>query len=52
MVRLILKNNKFDKAHMPNWSSDKYKFIGIDTHNFMSNHPTKRNVFLRNEIRQ
>ena len=52
MVRIIIKRNKFDKAHMPNWSSDKYKVIGIDKDNFLLNHPTKRKVFLRREIRK
>ena len=51
MVRIMVKN-KFDKAHMPNWSSEKYKVIGIDNNNFLLNHPTKRKVFLRHEIRK
>ena len=51
MVRIMIKN-KFDKAHMPSWSSDKYKVIRIDTNNFLLDHPTKRKVFLRHEIRK
>ena len=51
MVRIMIKHNKF-KAHMPNWSSEKYKIIGIDNNNFLLNHPTKREVFLRHEIRK
>ena len=47
MVRIMVKHDKFDKAHMPNWPSEKYKVIGIDNNNFMLNHPTKRKVFLR-----
>lgn len=50
MVRIIIKNNKFDKAHMPNWSSEQSKVLGIDKHNFLLNHPTKQTVFLRHEI--
>ena len=30
MVRIMIKTNKFDKAHMPNWSSETYKVLGID----------------------
>ena len=43
----MIKTNKFDKAHMPNWSSETYKVLGIDKQktNFMSNHPTKQTVF-------
>ena len=53
MVRIMIKNNKFDKAHMPNWSSEKYKVLGIDENNFILNHhPTKRKVFIRHEIRK
>ena len=40
MVRIMVKKNKFDKAHMPNWSLEKYKVIGIDNNNFLLNHPT------------
>ena len=46
----MIKRNKFDKAHMPNWLSEKYKVIGIDKNSFLLNHPTKRKVFLRHEI--
>ena len=52
MFRIILKNNKFDKAHMPNWSSEKYKVLGIGKNNFLLSHPTKRKVFMRHEIRK
>ena len=48
----MVKNNKFDKAHMPNWSSEQYKVIGIDGHDLLLNHPTRRKVFLRHEIRK
>ena len=48
----MINNNKFDKAHMPNWSSEKYKVIGIGNNNFLLNHPTKRKLFLRHEIRK
>ena len=42
-VRIMIKTNKFDKAHMPNWSSEKYKVLGIDKqNNFLLNRPTKR----------
>ena len=30
MVRIMIKHNKFDKAHMPNWSIETYKVLGID----------------------
>jgi len=52
MVRIMIKHNKFDKAHMPNWTSGKYKVIGIDKTKFLLNHPTKRKVWLRHEIRK
>ena len=52
MVRIMLKMNKFDKAHMPNWSSEKYQVIGTENNNFLLNHPTKRKVFLRHGIRK
>ena len=52
MVRIMIKKNKFDKAHMPNWSSEKYKVLGIDENNFILNHPTKRKICLRHEIRK
>ena len=52
MVRIMIKNIKFDKAHMPNWSLDKYKVLGIDNNTFLLNHPTKRKVWLRHEIRK
>ena len=29
----MIKTNKFDKAHMPNWSLEKYKVLGIDDNN-------------------
>ena len=29
MVRIMIKHNMFDKAHMPNWSSEQYKVLGI-----------------------
>ena len=51
VIIIIIKNNKFDKAHMPNRSSEKYKVLGIDKSNFLLNHPTKRKVFMRHEIR-
>ena len=50
MVRTMIKTNKFDKSHMANWSSEKYKVIGIDNNNFLLGHPNKRKVFLRHEI--
>ena len=37
---------------MPNWSSEKYKAIRIDVNNCMLDHPTKRKVFLRHEIKK
>ena len=37
---------------MPSWSSETYKVIGIDHSIIMLDHPTKREVFLRHEIRQ
>ena len=40
-----------DKAHMLNWSRDKYNVFGIDNNIMLLNHPTKRKVFLRHEIR-
>ena len=52
MVRILIKDNKFDKAHMPNWSSEKYKVLGIDERNLILNHPTKRKLCLRHEIRK
>ena len=51
MVRIMIKTNQLDKAHMPNWSSEKYKVIGIDNNSFLLNHPTKRKLVLRHEIR-
>ena len=48
MVRIMInKENKFDKGHMPSWTSETYKVIGIDTNNFILDHPTKRKVILR-----
>ena len=52
MVRIMTKKNKFDKAHVPNWSLEKYKVLGIDSNNFLLNHPTKRKLYLRHEIRK
>ena len=52
MVRIMIKKRKSDKAHMPNWSSEKCKVLGIDKHNFLLNHPTKRKVFMRHGIRK
>ena len=52
MVRIMIKRNKFDKTHMSNWSSEKYKVLGIDKTNVMLNHHTKRTVFMRHEIRK
>ena len=51
MVIIMIKN-KFDKAHKPNWSSETYKVIGIDNNNFLLDHPTAFNIFLRHEIRK
>ena len=28
MVRIMIKHNAFDNAHMSNWSSDKYTVLG------------------------
>ena len=52
MVRIMIKKDKLDKSHMPNWSTERYKVIGIDNNNFLLNHPTKQKVFLRHEIRK
>ena len=54
MVRTIFlkKGNKFDKAHKASWSREKYEVTGIGNNNFMLDHPTKRRVFLRHEIRK
>ena len=52
MVRIMIKHNKFDTAHMPNWSNEKYTILGVDEHNFLLNHPARREVFLRHEIRK
>ena len=48
----MITHNKFDTSHMPNWSSETYKVIGIDENNFLLNHPTRRKVFLRHELRK
>ena len=29
MVRVNIKKNKFAKGHEPNWSSTRYKVVGI-----------------------
>ena len=50
MDRIMIKSNKLDKAHMPNWSSETYIVIGIDKNKFLLNHPTKRKVVMRHEI--
>ena len=52
MVRIIIKKNKFDKTHMPNWPSEKYKVLGTCKNNFILNHPTKRKAFMGHEIRK
>ena len=39
LVIIIIKNS-FDKARMPNWSSEQYKDLGTDDNNFVLNHPT------------
>ena len=36
---------------MPSWSSETYKVIIIYNNNVRLDHPTKRKVFLRHEIR-
>ena len=51
MARIMIKS-KFDKAHMPSWSSETYKVIGSDNNNFLLDHPTKHKVFLRHGIRK
>ena len=51
MVRIMIKH-KFDKAHNPNWSSGKYKIIRNDNNNSLLDKPTKRNVFLKHDIKQ
>ena len=51
MVRIMIKH-KFGKAHMPSWPSETHKVIIIDNDNVMLDHPTKRKVFLRHEIRK
>ena len=37
---------------MASWSSDKYQTIRTDNINFLLDHPTKRKVFLKQEIRK
>ena len=50
-VRVNIKpKHGITKGHDKEWSSDKYKVIGIEGNQYLINHPTKRKVFLRHEL--
>ena len=51
MVRVNIKpKHGITKEYHPKWSLEKYKVLRVDGNNYLLNHPTKRQVFLRHEI--
>ena len=52
MVRKMIKTISLINHTNRIGQVNKYKVIGSDNNNFMLDHPTKRKVFLRHEIRK
>ena len=49
-LELILEKGKVSKSHEPNWSSTRYKVVGIRGNQYMIPIINKQKLFLRREI--
>ena len=53
LVRVNIKpKHGITKGHDPRWSSEKYKVLRVDGNSYLLDHPTRKKVFLRHEIRK
>ena len=50
MVRVNIKNNKLAKGHEPNWSSTRYKVVGIKGDQYLIPGINKDKLYLRHEL--
>ena len=50
MVRVNIKTNKFVKGHEPNWSSTRYKVVGIKGNQCLIPSMNKDKLYLRHEL--
>ena len=50
MVRVNIKKNKFDKGHQPNWSSQRYKVVGVKGNQYFIPSLNKFKKYLRHGL--
>ena len=50
MVRVNIKKNRFAKGHEPNWSSTRYKVVGIKGNPYLIPSINKYKLYLRHEL--
>ena len=50
MVRVSIKKNKFDTGHQPNWSSQRYKVVGVKGNQYFIPSINKSKIYLRHEL--
>ena len=50
MVRVNIKTNKFAKGHEPNWSSTRYKVVGLKGNQYLIPSINKDKLYLRHEL--
>ena len=49
-LELILKKTRFSKYHEPNWSSTRYRVVGIEGKQYLIPSINKQKLFLRHEV--
>ena len=49
-LELMLKESKFSKPHEPNWSSTRYKVVGIKGNQYLIPSINKYKLYLRHEL--
>ena len=50
MVRVNMKKGKFAKGHEPNWSSTRYRVVGIKGKQYFSPSINNEQLYLRREL--
>ena len=50
MVRVNIKKGEFSKSHEPNWSSTRYKVVGIKGNQYVIPIVNKDKLHLRHEL--
>ena len=50
MVRVNIQNKKFAKGHEPNWSSTRYKVVGIKGNQYLIPSINKDKLYRRHEF--